>query len=706
MAASRYGQIWHGDHHHINIRFPSNEARLTFEQEFDAYHASHAHEGAVPIFKNVTMGDLKLSTGSRSPEDLVKADSSYRITIDGYSWNDIHDYHNPRGYSNYYHYHVPTCCVPPVIVIGREFVDSGTLERHALSEVFGDMPDEDFQSLLLSVQEVGFIDPVLRLYEGQILDGWHRYRVAKELNLIRKLKFKDWDDAENRDGDPRVFVFARNVERRQLNAAQRAQITVAFNERFGLGNIKSQRSGSPSGEPKTREALAKQAGVGTSTIDRAIAVAKEGESESVISGEKTAGEVLKLRDAEKLLKQKKQLLKNIWDKRKQVATDYVGDGDTDLNLHLTLPEIEKAFAKSNPYLADAFKSALRRIDKAVSFKNFQERALEVDESGVAKVAISDLQSEFKALSTYAGDLRLWKREDWSPDTNWILPLILAKKQKAAIADSSGSASEETSEPPDIDIAVENVVQELQDLWATFHAGNLSGDVSESDFACAAAKHFGWYQENDYGSGENYLLEEDFALFKNLGSVKLIQEWRRRIQVIHSDVRTGAEWVVALIPGSVPLQETPLAQRTQLSKQTEAVLDAFRNILKANQVYNVQETLDDILRHFCHLDFEDVRVATIEQLEDIISFFQPLLLKDVSEYPDFIRYEFPERELVMVSIGVSTDSDEFHIVEWTDEASNCIQIALGDLPEKLRETLLNLASAKIYDEEVRPLQDGQ
>ncbi len=36
MATNRYGQIWHGDHHHINTRFPSTEARLKFQNEFES----------------------------------------------------------------------------------------------------------------------------------------------------------------------------------------------------------------------------------------------------------------------------------------------------------------------------------------------------------------------------------------------------------------------------------------------------------------------------------------------------------------------------------------------------------------------------------------------------------------------------------------------------------------------------------------------
>ena len=429
MAANRYGQIWHGDHHHINIRFSSTEARLKFQNEFEAYHASHDHEGGVPTFRNVTTKDLKRSTGSRSPQDLVKAetDAVYRITIDGYSWDEIHEYHNPSGFSRYFWYHVPTCCVPPVIVIDREFVDSGTLQRHELSAIFGDMPETDFQSLLDSVQTDGFIDPIIRIHEGHILDGWHRYRAAQELNLIRRLKFQEWREDREEDGDPKAFVLARNIERRHFDPQQRAQVVVAFNKRFSRGDIDSQRGDSPQGEPKTRQELAQAAGVGTRTIDRAIAVDKAGQSETVIAGEKSASEVLKEREAKKLLKQKQQKAKLLWDTRIQVARDYTGDADTELNLHLTLSELEEGFKKNNPHFALHFASAMKRTSE-VSYQVMLGKILESGE-----VTLKVLETEVRAIQTYQDNVRQWQRPDGSPDTNWILPLIAAKQAKASTA---------------------------------------------------------------------------------------------------------------------------------------------------------------------------------------------------------------------------------------------------------------------------------
>ena len=95
------------------------------------------------------------------------------------------------------------------------------------------MPDKDFKALSASIQKDGVKDKLIRIYEGKILDGWHRFAAAREWNLLRTLKFREWDT--EREGDPKAFVLARNIERRHLTPGQRAQIAVAFNERFSHG---------------------------------------------------------------------------------------------------------------------------------------------------------------------------------------------------------------------------------------------------------------------------------------------------------------------------------------------------------------------------------------------------------------------------------------------------------------------------------------
>ena len=527
MASTRYGRIYHGDHHHNNIKFPSSEARDTFAKEFEKYHNSHAHDGEAPRFELIKASDVRdVYAGGRNH-------NHGEITIDGYAFYEIKEYHNREHPDTYTHYRVPTCCVSPIIVLDREFIDAGTLQRHELSSVFGDMPETDFENLKKSVEADGFMDPLIRMHDGKVLDGWHRYQTALSLNLVRKLMFMNWD--EEQEGKAIAFVAARNLERRHLTPSQRGQIVVFLNERFGWGG---DRSKTPNDALKTKSDLAADANVGVSTIDRAVKVEKLGRSEEVISGEKTATEVIteetlkslweqvnaaipvwkanreglghasksmlicatlrfeglprntetdvavlkKLlellttdstdilqtlvgkqlqgeslwspdgttpvetpddREARTLLKKKKQVLKSMWDSRVQAARDYTGDGDTELNQYLTLPQLEKGFAKHHKIYKDPFKSGMKRITSAVTFARFIESALASD------VSLEDLEKESRAISTYAYDILAWQRQDW-------IQQMLKSKNDAAAA----SKPEPEPAPDDIDALLEKVSAEM------------------------------------------------------------------------------------------------------------------------------------------------------------------------------------------------------------------------------------------------------
>ena len=113
------------------------------------------------------------------------------------------------------------------------------------------------------------------------------------------------------------------------------------------------------------------------------------------------------RETHKLLKQKKGVIKSLWDKRIEAARDYTGDADSELNLHLTLPELEKGFAKceDHKYCADAFQSAMRRTSET-SFNICLEKTLSSD------VSLENLKAEYKAIHTYALDILTWERQEW------------------------------------------------------------------------------------------------------------------------------------------------------------------------------------------------------------------------------------------------------------------------------------------------------
>ena len=313
MASTRYGRIYHGDHHHNNIKFSSPDARDTFAEAFKKYHAAHDHDGEAPRFEFIKAADVRDVYGGGRNHNHDE------ITMDGYDCHEIKEYHNREYPDTYTHYWMPTCCVSPIIVLDREFIDAGTLKRHELSSIFGDMPETDFENLVKSVEQDGFMDSLIRMHDGKILDGWHRYQAALSLNLVRKLMFMAWD--EEKEGNAIAFVSARNLERRHLSASQRAQIVVSLNERFAWGG---DRSKTPNDALKTKTELAAQANVGASSIDRAVKVEKLGKSESVISGETSATQVIKEETLKSLWEQVSAEMPE-WKKRNKEKSKYESD---------------------------------------------------------------------------------------------------------------------------------------------------------------------------------------------------------------------------------------------------------------------------------------------------------------------------------------------------------------------------------------------
>ena len=59
-------------------------------------------------------------------------------------------------------------------------------DRHYLSKIGGDMSEDSFALLRSDIELNGTWDPIY-LYEGLILDGWHRYRACFELNKLEEL---------------------------------------------------------------------------------------------------------------------------------------------------------------------------------------------------------------------------------------------------------------------------------------------------------------------------------------------------------------------------------------------------------------------------------------------------------------------------------------------------------------------------------------
>lgn len=94
-----------------------------------------------------------------------------------------------------------------------------TIPRHELSEAWGDMSEVEFEGMLADMKQHGYDNKqAIWLYEGRVLDGWHRLRAAV-------MCCKNMPTFETYKGDdPQGFVVRRNLLRRHLDTSQRGLI--------------------------------------------------------------------------------------------------------------------------------------------------------------------------------------------------------------------------------------------------------------------------------------------------------------------------------------------------------------------------------------------------------------------------------------------------------------------------------------------------
>ncbi len=106
-----------------------------------------------------------------------------------------------------------------------------TYEQHplALELMPGGMAPDEFEAFCEDIQERGILFHIT-LFEGKVLDGWHRYRAAHRTGTAFKT-------VEYTGEDPAGYIASCNIHRRKLTSLQRA----LFAARVHLRNGVSQR---------------------------------------------------------------------------------------------------------------------------------------------------------------------------------------------------------------------------------------------------------------------------------------------------------------------------------------------------------------------------------------------------------------------------------------------------------------------------------
>lgn len=143
--------------------------------------------------------------------------------------------------------------------------------QHPLSAAFPEMTGDDYQALLDSITNIGVQNPIT-IFEGMVIDGWHRYRAATELCM--DCPAVDMDPEVN----PRDFVLAQNKARRHILAAQLAMATTAV---YAWRPHGDQRSTPGVDRAWSTAELAVIAGVHPNTITQAKAVQSQAVPEVV-----------------------------------------------------------------------------------------------------------------------------------------------------------------------------------------------------------------------------------------------------------------------------------------------------------------------------------------------------------------------------------------------------------------------------------------
>jgi ParB-like chromosome segregation protein Spo0J len=238
-------------------------------------------------------------------------------------------------------------------------------KQHPLSSAFPAMTDNEFQELRDSIETNGVLNPIT-IYEGMVIDGWHRYKAANEANVdCPETELDEWID-------PKDFVLAQNKNRRHITMAQLAVATTMVYE-WRPNGVKSS-SALSAGLGKTTAELAEISGASERTINQAKSVLRNATpevQEAVKSGK------IGLSKAQKISKLPKDQQAGAIDKalpkeapEKPILTQYYGPEEAELKANELAQQADLELMNKMLEADDALATAYAEI-KRLNFLNAQ-----------------------------------------------------------------------------------------------------------------------------------------------------------------------------------------------------------------------------------------------------------------------------------------------------------------------------------------------
>lgn len=132
------------------------------------------------------------------------------------------------------------------------------------------MSEQEYIELKADIAKNGLIDAIV-LYEGEILEGVHRFKACKELGVEgRFINWVDLPEAIKKIG-LLTYVWSKNVPRRHLTTEVRVERALKLLPRLSAEAKERQLAGeraSHEAKGKTAKKVGEIAGVSTSTVER------------------------------------------------------------------------------------------------------------------------------------------------------------------------------------------------------------------------------------------------------------------------------------------------------------------------------------------------------------------------------------------------------------------------------------------------------
>lgn len=173
-----------------------------------------------------------------------------------------------------------------------------TYKLHPITGLFPAMSDAEYASLKRDIDQYGQLETI-KLYNGQIIDGRHRYRACCELGIEPKVR--QWH------GDSWVdYVISMNIKRRDLTVGQRAMIADETREWYEAQAKERQVAGLKQGDKppvkeriperdkgQSRDKVGEVFNISGKSVDDARMIKEKSPelAEKVWSGDKTISEV-------------------------------------------------------------------------------------------------------------------------------------------------------------------------------------------------------------------------------------------------------------------------------------------------------------------------------------------------------------------------------------------------------------------------------